>query len=97
MGMYRADSKVSRNPNFCVGCFELIISKIFAAASKMGKNGQKTFFAIFFFLRNPFLRRVLDQKLIFCGFFLAFWGLGLIPFVATARNRAYLGLWDCSP
>ena len=38
---YHADSKVSRNPNFCVGCFELIISKNFAAASKMGKNGQK--------------------------------------------------------
>ena len=93
---YRADSKISRNPNFCVGCFELIISKKFAAASKMSKNGQKLFF-LRFFLRNPFLRRVLDQKLIFLRFFFAFWGLGLIHFVATARNHAYLGLWDCSP
>ena len=60
----------------------------------MGKN--YFFFAIF--LRNPFLRRVLDQKLIFfAGFFFVFWGLGLIHFVATARNCAYLGLWDCSP
>ena len=42
--IYRPDSKVSLNPNFCVGCFELIISKNFAAASKMGKNGQKLFF-----------------------------------------------------
>ena len=48
-----------------------------------------------FFLPNPFLRRVLHQKIIV--FFFAFWGLGLIHFVATARDRAYLGLWDCSP
>ena len=59
----------------------------------MGKNGQ---IFLRFFLRKPFSRRVLDQKK-FEGFFCAFWGLGLIPFVATARNRAYLGLWDCSP
>ena len=61
----------SRNPNFCVGCFELIIIKIFAMASKMGEN-------ILFlqkFLRNPIL----------------------IHFVATARDGAHLGLWDCSP
>ena len=50
-----------------------------------------------FFLRNPFLRRVLDQKLFFLRFFFAFWGLGLIHCVATAGNRVYLGLWDCSP
>ena len=89
---YRANPKVSRNPSFCVGCFELIISKISAAASKMGKNGQNYFFFAIFF-RNPFLRRVLDQKLIFLRFFFAFWGLRFIHFVATARNRAYLGLW----
>ena len=94
--VYRANSKVSRNPNFCVGCFELIMSKNFAAASKMGKNGQKKKF-LRFFLRNPFLRRVLDQNLFFLRFFFAFGGLGLIPFVATTRNRAYLGLWDCIP
>ena len=46
---YRANHKVSRNPNFGVGCFELIISKNSAAASEMGKNGQNCFcFAIFF-------------------------------------------------
>ena len=28
----------SRNPNFCVGCFEFITSKISATASKMGNN-----------------------------------------------------------
>ena len=68
---YRANSKVSQNPKFCVGCFEVIISKNFAAASKMGKNGQKNFLRSF--LRNPFLRRVLDQKLIFFAvFFLRF-------------------------
>ena len=43
---YRANPKDSRNPKFCVGCFELIISKIFAMASKMGKN--YFIFAIFF-------------------------------------------------
>ena len=41
---YRANPKVLRNPNFCVGCFELLISKISAAASKMGKKGQKLVF-----------------------------------------------------
>ena len=66
MGGYRTNPKDSRNPNFCVGCFELIISENFATASKMGKN----------------------------ILFLRFW---LIHFVATARDRAYLGLWDCSP
>ena len=49
---YRLNSKVSLNPNFCVGCFELIISKNFAAASKMGKNGQKKIFGDFF-LQKP--------------------------------------------
>ena len=44
---YRANPKVSWNPNFCVGCFELIISKNFAAASKMGKNGQNFFLRFF--------------------------------------------------
>ena len=43
---YRPNSKDSRNPNFCVGCFELIISKVFATASKMGK--KYFIFAIFF-------------------------------------------------
>ena len=65
--MYRADSKVSRNPNFCVGCSELIISKNFAAASKMGKNGQKKIFAIFF------AEGVGPKMNLFCGFFFAFW------------------------
>ena len=62
----------------------------------MGKNGQKLFFLCDFFA-EPIFRRVLDQKFIFCGFFFAFWGLGLIHFVATARNHACLELWDCSP
>ena len=35
---YRVNPKYSRNPNFCVACFELIISKIFATASKMDKK-----------------------------------------------------------
>ena len=35
---YRTNPKDSRNPNFCVGCFELTISKIFATASKMGEK-----------------------------------------------------------
>ena len=79
--MDRTNSKDSQNPNFFVGCFELIIRKNFAKASKMGRNGQKLFiFAIF--LWNPFLRGVLDQKLFFLRLFLAFWGLGLIHFVA---------------
>ena len=90
--MYRPNSKDWRNPNFCVGCLELIISKIFATASKIGE--EHFLFAIF--LWNPFLRRALHQKL-FLSFFFAFWGLGLIHFVATARDRAYLGLWDCNP
>ena len=30
--MYRANSKVSRNPNFCVGCFELIRNQPLARA-----------------------------------------------------------------
>ena len=33
----------------------------------------------------------------FLRFFFALWGLGLIHFDATARNRANFGLWDCSP
>ena len=91
---YRTNPKDSRKPNFCIGCFELIISKIFATASKMGK---KYLIFLRFFLRNPFLRRALRQKLFFFAFVFAFWGLVLIHFVATARDRAYLGLWDCSP
>ena len=95
---------------FCVGCFELIISKNSAAASKMGKN--YFFFAIF--LRNPFLRRVLDQN-----FFLRFsfcvlgigvdsfccyckkpcvpWTLGLQSIPTQAYKCRSVGLWDCSP
>ena len=92
---YRAYPKVSRNPNFCVGCFGLIISKnSAAAASKMGKNGQKQFFLCDFFCGTDFCAGCWTK--IFLRFF-AFWGLGLIHFVATARNRAYIGLWDCSP
>ena len=52
---YRANSKVSRNPNFCVGCFELIMSKNCAVASKMGNNGQKLFFLRFFFAEPIFV------------------------------------------
>ena len=52
---YRPDSKVSRNPNFCVGCFELIISKNFVAASKMGKNGGKLIFFATFFAESIFV------------------------------------------
>ena len=51
--LYRPNSKDSRNPNFCVGCFELIISKILATASKMGKK----YLFLHFFLRNPLLRK----------------------------------------
>ena len=65
------------------------------AASKMGKKYLPFCDS---FLRNPFLRRLLDQKLsFFAVFFFAFWGLVMIHFVATARNREYLGLWDCRP
>ena len=42
---YRTNPKDSRNPNFRVGCFELIMSKIVATASKMGK--RYFIFAIF--------------------------------------------------
>ena len=52
--VYRANPKVLRSPNFCVGCFELIISKNFAAACKMGKDGQKKIFCIFFFAEPIF-------------------------------------------
>ena len=93
VGRYRANRRDLQNPNFCAGCFELIISKIFATASKMGK---KNLF-LRFFLQDPFLRRALHQKKI--AFFFAFWGLGLIHFATAvaARDRAYLGLWDGSP
>ena len=70
--LYGANTKVLRNPNFCGGYFELVTSKNSAAVSKMGKNGQKYFLR--FFLRNPFLRRVLDPKFIFLWFFLRFGG-----------------------
>ena len=58
------------------------------AAYDLAKMGKNCFiFAIF--LWNPFLRRVLDQRLkVFGGFF---WRFG------DWRNHAYLGLWDCSP
>ena len=69
--------KIRRILIFCVGCFELIISKIVATPSEMGKK----YFDFAIFLRNPFLRRVLHQKLLFVR------GLGLIHFVATARDR----------
>ena len=62
-----------------------MISKHFATASKMGK---KIFYFCDFFLQNPFLRGAVRENY-FC-FFFAFWGLGLIHFVATARDRAYI-------
>ena len=65
---YRTNPKDSRNPNFCVRCFELIINKNFVTASKMGKK----YFTFATFLWNPFLRRVLRQKKCFCIFFLCF-------------------------
>ena len=85
---YRADPKASRNPNFCVGCFELIISKIFAAASKIGKNGQKKILR--FFWRNPFLRGVLDQKLIFLRFFFCVLGIGVDSFCCYCKKPCTL-------
>ena len=108
---YRANPKVSRNPNFCVGCFELILSKNSAAASKMGKNGQKLFFLCNFLLRNPFLRWVLDQKLIFfcilgigvdsyccyCKKPCVPWTLGLQSIPTQAYKCQSVVLWDCSP
>ena len=56
--LYHANPKVSQNPNFYIGCFELILSKIFATASKMGKK----YFIFAIFLRNPFLPKALHQK-----------------------------------
>ena len=52
--IYRTNPKDLRNANFCVGCFELIISKNFATTSKMGK---KYFIFAISFLQNPFLRK----------------------------------------
>ena len=57
------------------------------------KMGKKHFWDLRFF-GTHFCVKFGPKKI--CGFF-AFWGLGLIHFVATARNCAYLGLWDCSP
>ena len=42
---YRADIIVLRNANFCVGCFELYLRKIFATAPKIG--GKYFMFTIF--------------------------------------------------
>ena len=52
--LYRLNSKVSRIPNFCVGCFELMISKSFAVASKMGQNGKKIILLAIFFCETHF-------------------------------------------
>ena len=49
----------------------------------MGKNGQKK--NLRFFLRNPFLRRVLDQKLIF--FAVSFCVLGFILLLLQETMR----------
>ena len=46
MARCRTNPEDSRNPKFCVGCFELMISKIFATGAKMGK--KYFIFAIFF-------------------------------------------------
>ena len=69
---YRPNSKVSRNPNFCVGGFELIISKNFATASKMGKNGQKPVYFCNFFCGTHFCERHDAEPNIFLRFFLRF-------------------------
>ena len=45
---YRANPNYLRNPNFCVGCFELIICKVFATAPKKG-GGIILFYLCFFF------------------------------------------------
>ena len=79
---YPANPKVSRNPNFCVGCFELRISKSFAAASKMGKNGQKLNFSAIFF--RGILRRALRQTK-FCIVFCAL-GIGVDSFCCYCKR-----------
>ena len=54
LDIYRTNPKDSRNANFCVGCFELIISDVFATTSKMGK---KYFILAISFCGTHFLRR----------------------------------------
>ena len=83
---YRANSKVSRNPNFCVGCFELIISKNFAAASKMGKNWQKKIFLVIFFCGTHFCIGCWTKNYFFCGFFFCVLGIGVDSFCCYCKK-----------
>ena len=83
---YRANPKVSRNPNLCVGCFELITSKNSAAASKMGKNAQKLFFFAIFFCGTHFCAACWTKnQFFFCGFFCVL-GIGVNSFCCYCKE-----------
>ena len=94
------------NPNFCVGCFELYLRKIFATQPKKAKK-YFTFCGFFFcrmqfcltqsktFFIVPFILRLVS----FC-FFWGGGGNGSFIFVPLKKGPEVPwtpGSWDCSP
>ena len=81
---YRANPKDSRNPNFCVGCFELIISK--TTASKFGKNIS----LLQFFCAEPiFAYGVTTKIIIFFAIFFCVLGIGVDSFCCYCQCQLH--------
>ena len=89
--VHRTNPNCLLNPNFCVGCFGLIISKNFVTASKIGGN------YFIFAAEFSFAKLFLAHKRKKIAVFFCILRIGAYAFCCHCKNQVYLGLWDCIP